>query len=428
MYWPLFACQKRNLVLWGGAGSGKSVFAADLIIFRLMVEERHYAAVFRKVARTVKVSVFPQLIASIERLGAKELWDVNRSTYSFRYRPNGNSIDCFGLDNVEKVKSITDERGVNPTIVWMEEATEMTPRDLEQINLRMRGMSRMRKQILVSFNPVSQMHWLKHHFFDTPQLGRTRTLNTTYRHNRFLDPDYRRELDALCERDPLYAQVYVRGEWGAIGNVVYGSFIMDPWPERITNGYADEVIYGLDFGYIHPSALIRVDLRELKLVEVGEHYYYEGDAYATECIYETHLTNADLIKRMKDLDISHSAPIYADCAEPKSIEELARAGYNVYPCDKGKDSVLDGIKLVKSIRVHSNEWNVNLNRESSMYHWREDKNGKQMDEPVPEDDHALDALRYALFTHLRPSNEQEGIVIRDLVAEAPPIIANLGLL
>lgn len=381
-----------------------------------MREELHYFTVFRKVANTIATSVFPQLLASINRLNANELWKANRSSHGLVFLPNGNSIDCFGLDNVEKVKSVTDERGINPTGAWVEEATEVTIRDLEQINLRQRGKSKNYKQTLVSFNPISEHHPLKKHYFDTPQFGRTRICWTTYLHNRFLDDDYKRELDALCLRDPAYADIYVRGLWGAIGNIIYGGFDMSPWPAGPLADDYHELIFGLDFGFNNPTALVQCGLHDVALVEHGNEYRFVGDVYLKERLYKTGLTNTDLISRMKEMEIPYRAPIYADAAEPARIEELCRAGFNVYPCYKPSGSVVDGIALVKSLNVHSNEWNVNLNQEAALYHWMEDRDGVTLDKPVDEFDHALDGMRYALYTHLHPRMEGEGIRVEDLVA------------
>ena len=413
----MFACKKRNLICYGGAGSGKSVFAADKLAVRSMQEPMQFSLALVKVGDKRASTVFPQLVSAVGRLNAGAFWKINRSVYTLTFLPNGNSIACFGLDDAEKIKSVVDERGVNPTNIWVEEATQVTIRDLEQLNLRMRGRSPSYKQTIVTFNPISEHHPLKRFYFDTPQHGRTRICWTTYCHNRFLDDADRREMDALCERDPHYADIYVRGLWGALGNIIYGGFDMAPWPDVPEKDLYDELLFGLDFGYNNPTALIQCGLRDVALITQGTEYRFAGDVYLRERLYESQLTNADLIARMKLMELPVGAPIYADCAEPARIEELCRAGFNVYPCDKRAGSVLDGITLVKSLHVHTNEWNVNLNEEAALYHWLEDRNGIVLDKPVSMNDHALDGMRYALYTHLHPRMEGEGITVRDLIAE-----------
>lgn len=384
---------------------------------RCMTEDRHFFLALVKVGNKLTSTVFPQLIAAVSRFGASPLWKINRSAYTLTFRPNGNSIACFGLDDAEKMKSVTDERGLNPTGIWIEEATQVTIRDIEQLNLRMRGRSPYYKQNILTFNPISEHHPLKNFFFDTPQLGRTRICWTNYQHNKFLDAEYILEMDALCLRDPHYADIYVRGLWGSVGNIIYGTFDMAPWPEGPAQDLYSELIYGLDFGYNNPTVFIQCGLHDVGLVAQGKEYRFAGDVYVKQRLYETELTNADLIARMKEMELPVGAPIYADAAEPARIEELCRAGFNVYPADKRAGSVLDGITLVKSLHVHTNEWNPDFNEEAALYHWREDKQGRVFDKPVEEKDHGLDALRYALYTHLHPRMEGEGITVRDLIAE-----------
>ncbi len=145
-----------------------------------------------------------------------------------------------------------------------------------------------------------------------------------------------------------------------------------------------EVFFGQDFGYNVPSALIKID-------------YWEGGAYCEQLIYETKLTTADLIERYKTLEIPKNSEIFCDNAEPKTIEELCRAGYNAKPADK---DVLEGIRKVKSTPLFINHNSTDLIKEIRNYKWKIDKDGKVLDEPIKFQDHAIDAIRYALFTKL----------------------------
>lgn len=384
VYYPLYADRHRNLVLMGGAGSGKSVFATQKLAYRIMAERGHNIIGFRKVASTLRESVYAEFGATLSWMGVDKLWDRNKSEMSFTFRPNGGRFRCMGLDDQEKLKSVA-----RMTSAWMEEATEFVPADYEQINLRLRGRPARRadgsesyRQIILSFNPISSLHWLKAFFFDRDQGGRTRTLRTTYRDNRFIDEQYKQELEALASRDPLFAAVYARGEWGTLDGTVYTPFpVADVWPEHF-----DERVYGLDFGFNHPSALI-------------ECAAYDDDIYLTERIYRSGLTTGDLCVLMDKLGVSRTDPIYADPAEPDRIEEIARAGFNVLPAEKGPGSVAAGIDYVKKRRVYTRNENTNLNAEVNTYCWRKDRAGNVLDEPLKANDHAMDALRYAIWTH-----------------------------
>ena len=121
-------------------------------------------------------------------------------------------------------------------------------------------------------------------------------------------------------------------------------------------------------------------------------------------LYQSDLTTADLVAQMREADVSRNAPIYADAAEPDRIEEIARAGYNVHPANKGQGSVAAGIDTVKRTQIISNPSNINVNREVGAYKWREDRNGTLLDEPAKLYDHTMDAIRYALHTHTQGNN------------------------
>lgn len=400
VYWPLFGDRSRTLILPGGGGSGKSFWVPQKLALRMMTEEGHHIVAFRKVGRTCKASVWSQMLNTIESLGTSSLWRKNLSDLTLKYMPNGNVFRCLGMDDPEKIKSIVDDRGNNITSAWLEEATEMTPADVSQINLRMRGRVRSYKQMILSFNPISSLHWLNQRFFagmgDNQRdysNGNVRIVRTTYKDNRFIDKEYAQELEALRDIDEQLWRVYACGLWGVLKGLVY-----EGWGYSEPPAHPDETIWGLDFGYNNPMALIRLDIKDDIL-------------YATEKIYETGLTTADLISRMNSLSVGHNNPIYADTSEPDRIEEVSRAGYNIMPADKAPGSVNAGISVVKhrarTKRLFTNEGNVNINNELQTYKWREDKNGNFLDDVVKFNDHALDAIRYAIFTHF--STDQFGI-------------------
>lgn len=146
---------------------------------------------------------------------------------------------------------------------------------------------------------------------------------------------------------------------------------------------------GQDFGFNVPSALVRVEM-------------YEGQIYVEQVLHETKLTTTDLIERYKDLGIGKNVEIFCDSAEPKTIEELRRAGYNAKEADK---DVTEGIRKVKSLPLHITKGSSDLLKEIKSYKWKTDVNGrpvkdKDRDEPVKFNDHQMDALRYAIFTKL----------------------------
>lgn len=218
-YLPLYRDTSRYLVLYGGAGSGKSVFAAQKLMVRVLAEQGHKFLVVRKVAKTIRPSCFGLLTTTISDWGMMGLFRVNKTDMEISCL-NGNSIIFAGLDDVEKLKSIHGVTGI-----WIEEASELTREDFNQLDLRLRGFSRHYKQIILTFNPVSIVHWLKEDFFDADQDNST-VIKTTYLDNRFIDSEYKGVLDGLKNKDPYYYTVYALGEWGVIGSSVFNAEIV----------------------------------------------------------------------------------------------------------------------------------------------------------------------------------------------------------
>lgn len=211
-------CDKRYIVLYGGAGSGKSVFAAQRFLVRMMSVIPCNLLVVRAVAATHRDStyaLFKQLVAS---WGLKRLFRFEDSAMRMRCLKSGNAAVFKGLDDVEKLKSITFESG-GLTDIWIEEASEITEADFNQLDLRLRNR-KGNSQLTLSFNPVSALHWLKRRFFDTPPPNAA-VLKTTYRDNRFLKEDYKALLEGYRETDPYYYSVYCLGRWGVLGNTIF---------------------------------------------------------------------------------------------------------------------------------------------------------------------------------------------------------------
>jgi phage terminase large subunit len=147
----------------------------------------------------------------------------------------------------------------------------------------------------------------------------------------------------------------------------------------------DETIYGLDFGFNNPTALLEVGIKD-------------QEYYLTQKLYRTKLTNTELIQQLEQLKINKSAVIYADSAEPARIQEILQAGYNIHQAEK---NVKDGIDYCKNCVFYTCVENEDLNKERQSYRWRENKLGQILDEPEKFDDHLMDALRYAVYTYAR---------------------------
>lgn len=198
----------RYLVLYGGAGSGKSVFASQKVLSRVMMERGHRILVVRKVAATLRESVFKRFVAEIMHLGVGWQFECRQSTLTLRSKLTGSEIITAGLDDVMKLKSMERITGI-----WIEEATELTEADFDNLDLRLRGVSDYYKQIILSFNPIDEGHWLKRRFFDTPAESCS-IYKSTYLDNQFIDDEYRLVLERKMMLNPNLYRVYCLGEWG----------------------------------------------------------------------------------------------------------------------------------------------------------------------------------------------------------------------
>lgn len=222
---PLFFDEHRHLVIVGGGGSGKSIFAGDKVLQRCATEPGHIFLVCRKIAKTIRWSCFNQLVGQANDYYADDIEDIYKGDMRIVFK-NGSQIIFAGLDDVEKLKSI-----YNVTSIWIEEASEISETDFNQLDIRLRGQTEYYKQIILTFNPVSILHWLKRRFFDCigengkalPQKIRRRikTHHSTYKDNRFLPEEDRETLEAFEYTDPYYFQVYCLGQWGVLGNSVF---------------------------------------------------------------------------------------------------------------------------------------------------------------------------------------------------------------
>jgi phage terminase large subunit len=364
-----FIYNGRYLVLLGGAGSGKSYFATQKLIIRAM-QTKHRFLVLRKVERTIRESVFKLFTSVLLEENLSDMVSINKTDKTIRFK-NGSEIIFAGLDDPEKIKSIAGITGM-----WLEEATEFSEADFDQLDLRLRGLGNDYKQIILAFNPIDHRHWLKRRFFDN-NLPNAKTNKTTYLDNAFIDEEYKVKMEQLKDQDENLYNIYALGNWG----VPLKGLIYKEWKIYSRKPKGD-VVYGLDFGYNAPSGLVKITFDDEQI-------------YVEELLYESGLTTYQLVDRLKEFELKDD-PIYCDAAAPDKIEELYNSGFNAQPADK---NVTEGIEKVKSMPLFIHEHSENLKKELQTYKWAQDKSGILLDKPLKYNDHLLDAMRYAVYTH-----------------------------
>lgn len=218
VYLKMLQCKDRYQVFYGGGSSGKSFFIAQNQILELITPEKHNLLVVRQTGDTNRKSTFPLFKQVISAWNLGKYFKVNESDMRIKCTLTNNEVAFAGLDDVEKIKSITFENG-ELTTIWVEEATETQEADINQLKVRLRG-GKSKKQLILSFNPINIQHWIKGHFIDS---GLATVCFSTYKDNKFLTDDDRKALEDLRLTDEYTYRVYCLGEWGIVGKTVFSA-------------------------------------------------------------------------------------------------------------------------------------------------------------------------------------------------------------
>ena len=382
----------RYLVCKGGRGSKKSTTAALKIIYLLMKYPQMNALVVRRYYAGLKDSCFAQLVWATNRLGVAHLWRYTRSPLQMLYKPTGQVILFRGMDDPQSVTSITVPTG-SLNICYIEETYQITDEEsFNKLDLSIRGEGAPFKQIIMTFNPWNEHHWLKRRFFDTPDPD-VLAMTTDYRCNEWLGEDDRALFEKMKNRWPRRYQVEGLGDWGVSDGLIYTDWETkhvdrDYLLHSMYNGEPRvRAMYGMDFGFAQdPTAAVEV------LVDARNSVIYISDE-----IYEHGLTNEAMAIAIREHGWA-SQRITADSAEPRTINELYRLGVErIVGATKGPDSIRAGIQRLQDYHIIVDPRCVNVIRELSNYQWKTDRyDGHTLPRPLENGfDHAMDALRYA---------------------------------
>ncbi len=388
-YDEFWNCKKRYRVLKGGKASKKSTTTALNLICRLMKYKESNLLVVRQVMNTHRDSTFAQLKWAQEKLGVSSLWSNTVSPMEMTYLPTGQKILFRGFDDVLKLASTTVSKGYL-NFVWIEEAFEI-PRleDFIKLDLSVpRGQipENLFKQTTVTFNPWSETHWLKKRFFDTPH-NNCDTFSTNYLCNEFLDKTDIAVFEEMKKENPRKYQCAGLGDWGISEGLVYENFTSGTvkiTPEDSENW---KNFFGLDYGYMtDPTAFIAFKVNPVTKT-----------VYVFDEFYKKKMLNCDIAKEIIRKGYGKER-IRADCAEPKSNDDLKRLGISrIAPSVKGRDSILNGIAKISEYKIIVNPACVNTLRELSTYRYDENRNENGLRMPKDCDNHLCDALRYAFY-------------------------------
>lgn len=384
-YGTFWRFKGRYRVCKGSRRSKKSKTMALWGIHGIMKYPGSNLLVVRKTYRTLKDSCFTELKWAIKRLQVEHLWQIKESPLEMTYIPTGQKIYFRGLDDPLKITSIAVEVGVL-SWMWIEEAYEITKEeDFDTLAESMLGdcPEGLWKQITLTFNPWSDKTWIKARFFDVEDPD-VLAITTDYRCNEWLSPEDLKEFERMKRQNPRRYNVAGLGNWGVVDGLVYEKFTEQAFTLKDLPKDAQSA-FGLDFGYTNdPSALFCGFLSlEQRRLYVWDEMYKKG--MSNKAIYQE-------ITRMG----YNKEQITGDSAEPKSIDELSGLGLRIKGAKKGKDSVNNGIQWIQDLEIVVHPRCVNFLTEISLYQWKKDKFGKPLNEPEDDNNHLMDAMRYAL--------------------------------
>lgn len=367
---------KRVIALQGGTRSGKTYSALQWIIRTCHRYQGMTISIVRKTLPALKSSAMRDFIEILQGLGWYNENDHNRTENT--YLLNKNLIEFFSVDNADKI------RGRKRDILFCNEANELDIEDWRQLLLRTSG------KVIIDYNPSDFEHWIYDQVLTREDCA---LLVTTYKDNPHLPESLKKEIENLKDADPEYWKIFGLGQRGQLVGLVFNNWNQT---DSVPNGFKF-VGYGLDWGFSNdPTALVAA--------------YRNGmDLILKEELYERGLTNQDIGDKLRQLGIDKFKEIIADSAEPKSIEEVWRMGFNIKPTAKGKDSILNSIDVLRRYRIGL--IGPNLVREFKTYKWVTDKNGHQLNEPVDFNNHLIDASRYLALMNLNENRNGKYHVI-----------------
>jgi phage terminase large subunit len=371
----------RIIVNRGGSGSSKSISILQVFVYKLLTEKDKKLVVLRKTLPSLRNSTYEAFLEIIDRINIRGLLKEDKQFLTYRY--GGGYIRFGSLDVAEKIKSS------NVNYIFMEEATEFTLEDYRKLNLILRAPSLdgKRNQLFMAFNPINKFHWIKKEVIDKEK--DVEEIVSTYKDNPFVDTDFKNALEATASQDYNFYTIYAKGGWGSLSNLVYENWTVVDESSISRDDFVD-IIYGLDFGYNKPSALVSVSFDKKDSTKL----------LVEELLYKSKLTNTQLIEKLLKIipDKYKHRPVYCDNAEPDRIKELRHAGINAKPCKK-KRRKSQSIDIVKEHKLVIPITSSNLIKEIQAYSWKTDKEGEASDEsPIEINNHLLDAMLYAVVS------------------------------
>jgi len=352
----------RFVINQGGSRSSKTYSLCQLLIVYSLQNPNKVTSVVRKSFPSLRATVYRDMIEVLKELNLYSERNHNKTEHIYTF-PNGSVIEFFSLDDSQKV------RGRKRDILFCNESNEIGYEEFMQLNMR------TTEKVFADFNPSDTLHWL----YDLIERNDAIKIHSTYKDNPFLEKSIINEIEELIKVDQDYYNIYALGLPSKSNHTIYNhqKFYIDKPDTK-------DIVLGLDFGFQHPTALVRCDFKE-------------NEAYVKELLYESHLTTPELINKLKDIfsseGLSMSTTIVCDYARPEIIAEINSYGFN---CVNAIKNVKEGIDAVKSKILFIHNDSINIKKELNNYKWKV-VNERLTDDVIKLWDDAMDAMRYAIL-------------------------------
>ncbi len=379
---------KKIVVNRGGTRSSKTYSICQQLVTWLITGyitknkkiPKGFASVVRKTRPALKATVYRDVIEILTNRGVLNKVKINKSELIISCGER--HLEFFSIDNQQKV------RGRKRDILYCNEANEIGfKNEFYQLIIR------TREKVIIDFNPDDPNIWINTELEQKRAIIKqdVGVIVSTYKDNGFLTKEEVEEIEYTKEIDPELWEVFGKGNYGNITGLVFPSFVLiDEFPEGLSTD-----IYGLDFGYNDPLALIRVGADEKNL-------------YLDEEYFQRFKTIPDVLKDWEG-KIDKRRVMFCD-HRPGQIKELKDAGYKATKAQKGKDSIIDGLNLMKGYRIHVTARSENLKKELRRYKWLTSPEGETLDkQPIDQYNHGIDGARYGIYSYLfKPKREISG--------------------
>lgn len=370
--------RKRVRIVQGGTSSSKTFSIIPLLITHAIDNPLSEISIVSESIPHLKRGAVKDFINIMVMTGNFRDSQFNKSDLKYKFS-NGSFIEFFSADQPDKL------RGARRHVLFINEANNLDFESYNQLAIRTRDF------IYLDYNPTAEF-WVHTELINDPD---SEFIILTYKDNEALDSAIVKEIEKAREKAKTSSywdnwwKVYGLGQVGSLEGVIFNNWKqIDQIPDQ-----ASLIGYGMDFGFTNdPTTLISVHQWNEKLI-------------VDELIYSTGMLNSDIIRSLNRVGIGKLDKIYADSAEPKSIEEIYRAGFNVKPVTKGADSIQFGIDILQNFEILVTKSSVNLIKELRVYTWDKDKTGKNINKPIDDFNHAIDAMRYLAMMELKRKRE-----------------------